>query len=774
MARIRTAAELARALGGRRSGSGWMACCPAHEDRHPSLAINDGPAGELLFYCHAGCSQAQVLSALREAGIVLESEPAARIVATYDYRDATDALLYQVVRFEPKDFRQRRPDGQGGWIWNLEGVRRVLYRLPELLTADARDPVFVVEGEKDADRLRELGLVATTNPGGAGKWQAAYNALLAGRDVTILPDNDEAGRNHASDVARSLRESARSVRIVELPGLPPKGDISDWLAGGGTREQLLDRTGATRPLGPEDLSPRGEDRHTSVGFRPVDQYLQEAGARAAKKAYWAGILREGEISMLVGRAYAGKSTFACALTRALTLGEPLLGRECFRATVGYMALERNGNAVARQLEKWELASSVHFLAEIPAMRPDDLAELLHAEIVRLGLNVVIVDHLQNLIRVRDSNDYAAVSLALQPFQRVARKTGAHILLLHHQGKTERGGVIDVMGSEAYRASADALLEAKADDDRYFIRAEVRGEGDLPKTKVKVDFETGEVEHLDAAEAEVADAMHKIVAFLEGQREPLPIDAIQAGVGLRRVVVSNALRDGCAKGTLTRTGLGKRYAPFLYELRAWGSDDGSGTAGTETRNARKPNEHKGLFGSRGSGNGNMEEWPGKLPHSDRSETVIPEKPPAPSSPDKELSAVTARVRGFFPGARLLVGAGASDSNSRGLRDGAEPGTCAPTNRGTSCKLSPEVTAEISRIESEALAAGWSREELWNYSFWPHTSEHQRGLAAVMEPGDRIVEVTPDWIAIEKSNQGHTRCRFYRAEGRPNQIQRPRSI
>jgi putative DNA primase/helicase len=170
-----------------------------------------------------------------------------RITDVYDYRDEQGALLFQVCRFEPKDFRQRRPpNGHGKSAWNIKGIRRVPYRLPELLTAPADRTVFIVEGEKDADRLAGIGLVATCNPGGAGKWQSDFREFFGGRDVVIIPDNDDTGRSHAYAVANNLAGIAR-IRILELPNLKPKGDFSDWLAAGGTREQL-DELLAAAPL----------------------------------------------------------------------------------------------------------------------------------------------------------------------------------------------------------------------------------------------------------------------------------------------------------------------------------------------------------------------------------------------------------------------------------------------------------------------------------------------------------------------------------------------
>ena len=161
------------------------------------------------------------------------------VIVVYDYRSATGELLYQVVRKTQKAFQQRRPDGSGGWIWNMRGVQRVPYRLPELLRAAPHAPVFVCEGEKDCDALHERGLIATTNPGGAGKWQDSMSGYLRGRVVVILPDNDQAGADHAADVARKLHGIARSVSIIRLPDLPLKGgDVSDWLQAGGTAEDL--------------------------------------------------------------------------------------------------------------------------------------------------------------------------------------------------------------------------------------------------------------------------------------------------------------------------------------------------------------------------------------------------------------------------------------------------------------------------------------------------------------------------------------------------------
>jgi hypothetical protein len=178
-------------------------------------------------------------------GVSESLSPQKRIMAQYPYRDEHRVLLFEVVRFDPKSFAQRRPDGRGGWVWNLDGVPRVPYRLPELL--NTRGTVYVTEGEKDADRLADLGLTATSSPCGAGNWRTEFNQHFAGRDVIILPDNDGPGLAHAEDVARALHPVSRTVRVVWLSGVREKGDVSDWLDFGHTIAEL-EEISAQTPL----------------------------------------------------------------------------------------------------------------------------------------------------------------------------------------------------------------------------------------------------------------------------------------------------------------------------------------------------------------------------------------------------------------------------------------------------------------------------------------------------------------------------------------------
>ena len=214
-----SADSLAQALDGKRSGTDWIAHCPAHDDRNPSLSISESPDGKLLVKCHAGCSQQAVIEELRKLNLWRQYESDVsnnnrkHIVATYDYQDKTGRLLYQVVRYEPKDFRQRRPDGQGGWIWNLRDVPRVLYRLRELLEANPSGWVFVTEGEKDTDRLIELGLTTTTCPQGAGNWAKVDDSPLHVRGRVV--GGDEIARVRPSPARLCAEPSAVANHLID-------------------------------------------------------------------------------------------------------------------------------------------------------------------------------------------------------------------------------------------------------------------------------------------------------------------------------------------------------------------------------------------------------------------------------------------------------------------------------------------------------------------------------------------------------------------------------
>jgi len=242
--------------------------CPFHDDEHPSLRFHPQKGG---WYCDP-CKRGGGAKELAEA-MGYERPERQEPQAVYNYTDEKGHLLYQVCRFPGKQFRQRRPSdlNPGEWIWDLKGVRRVPYNLPYIVQLP-EEPVYVVEGEKDADNLTELGLVATTNSGGAGKWLDSYSAMLDKRACIILPDNDAAGHKDAQQKAASLRGKASSLRVLNLP-VDEKGDVSDWLQAGHTAEELEALVRET----PEWQPAKIEEAAPVKAIFPEESYLGWAG-----------------------------------------------------------------------------------------------------------------------------------------------------------------------------------------------------------------------------------------------------------------------------------------------------------------------------------------------------------------------------------------------------------------------------------------------------------------------------------------------------------------
>lgn len=358
---------IARHLGGaRKTGGGWMAKCPAHDDSTPSLSINDAANGKPLVHCQAGCSQDAVIAELRRAQLwharnINRSSEKPKVADKYDYQDENGQLLYQVVRMKPKSFRQRRPDGAGGWTWSVKDVRRVPYRLVDII-ARPDEPVHIVEGEKDADALHFYGLLATCNAGGAGKWPPEASDYLQGRRLLIIPDNDDAGSKHAVDVAKKLSGVAQSVFVVDLakhdPGLPEKGDVSDWLEHGGDPTLLeslavpFDEWFRGLTLIDAEIVSGKEELPTATPF-----YLGDPTKIPPRKFIYDRHFIRSFVSVIGGVGGSGKSTIVTTEALAIATGQPLLGIDVIEpCNVWYVNLEDPMEEIERRLT----ATAKHF------------------------------------------------------------------------------------------------------------------------------------------------------------------------------------------------------------------------------------------------------------------------------------------------------------------------------------------------------------------------------------------------------------------------------
>lgn len=243
---------------GRKTGDEIKFLCPSHDDQHASAEWN---RRRDVWNCQACGAGGSTRGLAEKLGIHIEEpRPQQRqFVKGYEYRDADGAVRFRKVRWVPKNFTIESPSPTGGWRAGLHGAPPLLFHLPELLASTGR--VYLAEGEKDVEALAALGLTATCNyeaaqgrsreypdRPGTQKWKPQiYNQWFRDRDVVILPDNDQAGEDFSNHVAASLRGVAASVRVLKLPDLPPKGDLSDWLLAGGTRDELEELADVTPP-----------------------------------------------------------------------------------------------------------------------------------------------------------------------------------------------------------------------------------------------------------------------------------------------------------------------------------------------------------------------------------------------------------------------------------------------------------------------------------------------------------------------------------------------
>jgi 5S rRNA maturation endonuclease (ribonuclease M5) len=445
----------------RRVSDGWTAQCPAHHDRSPSLHVSEGDDGRVLLNCFATCTFDDVIGALGlDVADLFDDDRKRRmnILAEYDYVDENGELLYQAVRLSPKDFRQRRPDGNGGWSWKLDGVRRVLYRLPDVLEgAKAGRWIFVVEGEKDADRLRELGFVATCNPGGAGKWRQEFADALEGAKVAVLPDADTPGLDHAEAIAKSLK-GAQTIKWVDLmEDVPEKGDVSDWLDAGhdpAELRELIEQAPEWHPpaeptvdVGRVDLARivRGEEPPTRPGL-----IYRDDGT---------GLVYPGAVHDLHGEPGHGKTWLVCYVIA-----------EALRTGAGVLALDYEGapHTFVERLRALGVADETIADADrvayhnIPGVTHGDHVQVLASEVVELGAAFVSFDAMLPALARNglDDNSNSDVASFYESTVRPLTRAGASVITLDHLTKDTTGRVRGARGAGAKLQLVDVSYAIK--------------------------------------------------------------------------------------------------------------------------------------------------------------------------------------------------------------------------------------------------------------------------------------------------------------------------
>ncbi len=456
--------------------------CPFHPDRTASLSIK---LSEAVWMCHAGCGGGGILDFERKMfpGGDLDSwwatitkicglEPNRRgardlgtLIATYDYTDPTGKLLFQKLRYEPKNFVQRAPDGQGRWNYTLSGITKPLYRLPELIMCQV---AMVAEGEKDADALRALPwqslangkpmpvVAATCNFDGAGpgKWKDEYAPYFAGRMTVIFPDNDEPGRIHAREVAKSVSRYAHSVKVIEFPELGEHGDVSDYLADHTVRDLMTIISKTSYWQAEKEIV-----KQVAPFFVPPSEIM-----KGQPDVEWIvpGVIHKGGKGLIVAAPKAGKSMIAVDLAVALAtqqswLGQPCLSRRVKTAVVSRedgpgMTKRRVGQfALARgvgmdTLDKWMRFNTYEQKSSFSIQSDADLEEIIKW-IKKEEVEFCIFDVL-NVLHGSDENSNTAMTQVMKRFDSIKEATGVDLAIIHHDKKDSGSGNKKPRGASA--------------------------------------------------------------------------------------------------------------------------------------------------------------------------------------------------------------------------------------------------------------------------------------------------------------------------------------
>lgn len=336
-------------------------------------------------------------------------------------------------------------------------MRRVLYRLPDL---KGKRTAFITEGEKDADRLWGLGIPATTCPMGAGKWREEYIEQLTGADaekVVLLPDNDDEGRKHAEDVARSCNKAGIQVKVVQLPDLPHKGDVSDWLDAGNSKDDLAEIVKAAPLTTLEGLTGEAEGVE-----KPLIKFTRACDLKVpAMEWIIDGLIPRGMITLLSGKDTIGKTLFALEIIQSVLTGEPLLDHWLVRQTgpVLVLPLDDAISTTMERLEHKEVRDRGDLWVapdyDVNLDNPYAMLETLKNEAKRLRPVLVLLDALYCLVPGFKGAgiDQAVMGRVMRTIRLIASESGAGVLLVAHDNKSLKG----IAGSHTITAGGKSII-----------------------------------------------------------------------------------------------------------------------------------------------------------------------------------------------------------------------------------------------------------------------------------------------------------------------------
>lgn len=498
----------------------WRCPCPIHQGTNPNFAINSETG---LAQCHSTCGRGwdmisyemeisgldfpkakeRVFDVVGRANVPWDER---NVEAKYDYTDESGKLLYQVLRYYGKDFKQRRPSDDGGWVWSIKNIEWVPFQLPKVVKADF---VGITEGEKDALTLERIGIVGTCNNGGAEKFRPELAKWFAGKSVAIFPDNDDKGRSHALVVAGILSPVAKTVKIVELPNLPLKGDVTDYVNKGGTVEDLRELWKRAQPWTPDWTFASNTPDESDKYVRTLEQEIEIAGGL---QRFWdlasftgmptpfpklnrvlGGGMRDGEVYVIGANQGAGKTSLGLQFAlKVMSAGYGVLifsmemgWRAVFQRMCGihagvdlaeYRISQRKGRTneqdryalghATGEIAQWRLLVSTK-----PAITPEYILSETKRLAKRAPIHFVVVDHMQLMGSEHNvRSDYEKFTSISRATKQTAVEVNVPVLLISQTSRANAKDkreldVADLRGSGAIEEDAAGvflLFEDKED------------------------------------------------------------------------------------------------------------------------------------------------------------------------------------------------------------------------------------------------------------------------------------------------------------------------
>lgn len=514
-------------------------------------SIDAGPDGAYAHRMHGSC-RCGVQHGEAQSSVVVRDD----IEAMYDYKDERGNLLFQVVRKTGKKFLQRRPDG-ANWIWQTSGIRRVLFRLPELLAGDKDKPVYIVEGERDVETLERSGYLATTNPGGAGKWgfvAEEARKVLAGRTVVVIADADKPGRDHAKTIQDSLSDVAK-VRVIEAP--EPHKDATDFVEKGGNLAELL----ARRPA----HSFKIQWAPALAQPLPPVEWLCE-GYSIPRKAY----------CLVAGESYSGKSLWITDLALAIAAGKSAVGlHQAKQGRVLWLDYDGQGERITRTRLQRMARAYGYELSELgenfgyvwlPQARLDDPDAVDKFTALLDGVSFVVIDSWRGACPKTDEKDRAAVQRVGESMLRIIERTGCTPMMVDHttkpprerQGGEQRSAMHDIHGSTAKAELAEWVVMFQKAEGKpvkvihskeraaaktmapFWLRYEDVPQGADPRWGLSVAHL--DQEQLNEPSGDFEEKKEAIIRAFKRRKRPMSANDVCAMVPGRRATVLLALKD----------------------------------------------------------------------------------------------------------------------------------------------------------------------------------------------------------------------------------------